>query len=453
MKTNRLSLIALIGALLVASACDDQLELRDPNNIGPEIALANDKNVKSTLVGAYNALSAGAFFGGNSLRNGEIMAANGEIVFSGTFNDVADIYRKEIVTANSDVTNLWIAAYGTINICNNVLSALPVVDEEDQAQVEGEARFLRAVSYFELILYYAQPYSAGNTTSNPGVPIMDVEDRNSLEPKPRNSVEEVYNFIVTDLTTAETLLAEGPSSGKATKEAAAAILSRVYLQMANYAGARDAANRAIATGNYGLEGNVFDAFNGGSSSEDLFDIPVSSVDGVNNMNTFYASSTNGGRGDIEVMPAHLALYTATDDRLGLFYIDASTGDTRVGKWINRYGSVKIVRLAEMYLTRAEANFRLGTTTGDTPLNDLNAVHTRAGLTPLASVTLNQILDERRLELAHEGQRLHDIKRLQLNIVEGATTYTYDNDFIVFPIPQRERDVNENLSQNEGYGAQ
>jgi hypothetical protein len=453
MKTNRLSLIALIGTLWMASACDDQLEKIDPNNIGPEIALANDKNVKATLVGAYNSLSAGAFLGGNSPRNGELLAANDEIIFSGTFNDVADIYRKEIVTANSDVTNLWTSAYGTINVCNNILSALPVVNEEDRAQVEGEARFLRAISYFELILYYSQPYSAGATTSNPGVPIMDVEDRNSTEAKPRNTVEEVYTFIVTDLTTAESLLAEGPSSGKATTEAAAAILSRVYLQMANYAGARDAAHRAITTGNYNLENEISDAFNSSSSSEDLFDIPVSSVDGVNNMNLFYASSTNGGRGDIEVMPAHLALYNALDDRRDLFYIDASTGDTRVGKWMNRYGSVKIVRLAEMYLTRAEANFRLGTSTGDTPLNDVNAVHTRAGLTPLGAVTLNDILNERRLELAHEGQRLHDVKRLQLSIVQGATTFTYDNDFMVFPIPQRERDVNENLSQNEGYGAQ
>lgn len=451
MKTYKISILSLMVTLFAAVGCDEQLELKDPNNIGPEIALNSDKNVKSTLLGGYNALSAAGFLGGNSQRNGEIMAANGEVVFSGTFNDVADIYRKEMVTANADVAALWIAAYNTINIANNVLSAIPVVNEADRGQVEGEARFLRAISYFELILYYAKPYSAGNTSTNPGVPIMDVEDRNAVVTKPRNSVEEVYQFIVDDLTTAESLLAEGPSSGRATKEAAAAILSRVYLQMANYAGARDAADRAIATGNYALEADIDDAFNGGSSSEDLFDIPVSSVDGVNSLNTFYASSTNGGRGDIEVLPAHLALYEATDDRRDLFYIDASTGDTRVGKWTNRYGSVKIVRLAEMYLTRAEANFRLGTSTGDTPLNDVNEVRTRAGLAPLGAVTLNQILNERRLELAHEGQRLHDIKRLQGNITEGATTYAYDNNFIIFPIPQRERDVNELLTQNDGYG--
>lgn len=451
MKTYKISILTLIVTLFAAAGCDEQLELKDPNNIGPEIALNSDKNVKSTLLGGYNALSAAAFFGGNSQRNGEIMAANGEVIFSGTFNDVADIYRKEMVTANADVAALWVAAYNTINIANNVLSAIPVVNAEDQGQVEGEARFLRAISYFELILYYAKPYSAGSTSSNPGVPIMDVADRNSTITKPRNSVEEVYQFIVNDLTTAETLLAEGPSPGRATKEAAAAILSRVYLQMANYAGARDAADRAIATGNYALEAEVTDAFNGGSSSEDLFDIPVSSVDGVNSLNTFYASATNGGRGDIEVLPTHLALYEAADDRLDLFYVDASTGDTRVGKWTNRYGSVKIVRLAEMYLTRAEANFRLGTSVGDTPLNDVNEVRTRAGLAPLGAVTLNQILNERRLELAHEGQRLHDVKRLQGSITEGATTYAYDNNFLIFPIPQRERDVNELLTQNDGYG--
>jgi starch-binding outer membrane protein, SusD/RagB family len=451
MSTNKIKIISLALLLSMSYACEDKLELADPNNVSPDMAYSTDKNVKSALLGAYDALSAGAFYGGNSPRNSEIMAANGEVVFSGTFNDVSDIYRKEIVTANSDVANLWIAAYETINITNNILNAIPVVQAADQDQVEGEALFLRGLSYFELVLFYAKPYSAGNTTTNLGVPLMGVEDRNSLIQKPRNTVEEVYTQIISDLSTAEGLLSEGPNDGKATKEAAAAILSRVYLQKADYANARDAANRVINSGNYELTLTYADAFNGGSTSEDVFDIQVNSVDGVNNMNTFYASSTNGGRGDIEVMQAHLNLYDPADDRLNLFYIDESTDETRVGKWIDRYGSVKVVRLAEMYLTRAEANLRLGTAVGDTPLNDLNLIRERVNLAPLGAVTLNDILNERRLELAHEGQRLHDIKRLQGTVVQGAQTFTYDHNLIIFPIPQRERDVNEKLEQNDGYG--
>ncbi|TXH25364.1 MAG: RagB/SusD family nutrient uptake outer membrane protein [Cyclobacteriaceae bacterium] len=450
---KKINKILFASFLLISfTACEEDLELTDPNNTGDAIALINDKNVKSTLVGAYNAISSGNLFGGNTFRNSELLAANDEIVFSGTFNDVADIYGKSIITANADVANLWIASYNTINVANNVLSALSVVNDSDQDQVEGEALFLRGVAHFELVLMYAKPYSAGNTTTNPGVPLMLTENRNSTDPIARASVQQVYDQIVADLTLAESLLAEGPSAEKATKEAAAAFLSRVYLQMGEYEDARDAANRALSTGNYSLRPTVASVFNGASTSEDLFDIPVSTVDGVNNMNTFYASATNGGRGDVEVLATHLNLYDASDARRNLFYIDTGTGDTRVGKWINRYGSVKVIRLAEMFLTRAECNQRLGTTVGDTPLNDVNTIRNRAGLIDLGAVTLGDILNERRLELAHEGQRLHDIKRLQGSLVQGATTYQFDDNKLVFPIPQREMDVNNLLNQNDGYSS-
>ncbi|HEU5291346.1 MAG TPA: RagB/SusD family nutrient uptake outer membrane protein [Cyclobacteriaceae bacterium] len=450
MKTNKIKLVALAGLLFYGTSCDDQLDLKDPNNIGPDIVYSTDKNVKSALLGAYNGLSAGGFFGGNTFRNSEILADNNEITFTGTFNDVSDMYRKEMITANTDVNATWTAAYNTINIANNVLSSLSVVTAADKDQVEGEALFLRGISYFELILFFGQPYSAGNTATNLGVPLMLTTDRNSVEQKPRSTVAQVYTQIIADLTAAETKLAEGPNPNYATKEAASAFLSRVYLQMADYANARDAANRAIATGNYDLTPTVAAAFNGASTVEDLFAIPVSSVDGVNNMNTFYASATNGGRGDIEVLPAHLALYEAGDARASLFYIDSGTGDTRVSKWINRYGSVKVVRLAEMYLTRAEANQRLGTSIGATPLADVDLVRARAGLGTAGTATLSVILNERRLELAHEGQRLHDIKRTQGNVTQGIDVYPYNDTHLVFPVPQREINVNKNLVQNDGY---
>jgi hypothetical protein len=189
----------------------------------------------------------------------------------------------------------------------------------------------------------------------------------------------------------------------------------------------------------------------GSSSEDLFNIPVSSVDGENSMNTFYASADNGGRGDIEVSQAHLNLYEPGDERHSLFYIDDATDDTRVGKWANRFGNVKVIRLAEMYLTRAECNERLGTAVGATPLEDVDYIRDRSGLPSIGTATLAAILNERRIELAHEGQRIHDIKRVQASVVEGSDTYLYDDPKLVFPIPQRERDVNSKLTQNDGYG--
>ncbi|MCW5910188.1 MAG: RagB/SusD family nutrient uptake outer membrane protein [Cyclobacteriaceae bacterium] len=447
-KYNKL--ISLMVALFVVGACDDKLELSDPERVGPSIVFSSDANVKSALLDAYDGLSSGSLFGGNTLRNSELLGSGGEVNWSGTFNDPLDIFNKQMTTINAEAANTWIAAYDAINAANNILASLSVVNEEDRDQVKGEALFVRGIALFELVRLYGKPYSAGNTATNLAVPIMLEEDRNSVAQVSRATVEEVYQQVLSDLGTAEGLLNEGRNNNKASRGAVAAILSRVHLQMGSYQSARDAANRVITSGNYSLNASYAACFNGVTTNEDIFDIPVSNADGTNSMVTFFAATSAGGRGDIQILDSHLNLYDTDDNRLSLFYADPSNGRMRSGKWLNPNGYVKIIRLAEMYLTRAECNFRLGTSTGDTPLNDVNQVHTRAGLTALGSVDLAAILLERRLELAHEGHRIHDTKRLQGTVIEGTNTYPYDHDLLVYPIPQRERNVNSNLTQNSGY---
>jgi hypothetical protein len=102
----------------------------------------------------------------------------------------------------------------------------------------------------------------------------------------------------------------------------------------------------------------------------------------------------------------------------------------------------------MYLIRAECNSRLSTIVGATPLTDYNRIRTRAGLTAATTVTLNDILYERRLELAFEGFRIHDQRRLKENVA----SYPYNDPRLLFPIPSRELDANPNLKgqQNPGY---
>jgi hypothetical protein len=124
------------------------------------------------------------------------------------------------------------------------------------------------------------------------------------------------------------------------------------------------------------------------------------------------------------------------------------GAMRCGKWNNQYGVINLIRYAEMYLIRAECNYRLSTSIGDTPLNDYNEIHTRAGLTAAGSVTLADILLERRLELAFEGFKIHDVRRLHENV----GSLTYDDEKLLFPIPARELEANPSLKpqQNDGY---
>ena len=136
----------------------------------------------------------------------------------------------------------------------------------------------------------------------------------------------------------------------------------------------------------------------------------------------------------------MALSETGDQKKSLFDVDVST------KFDNAYGNVHISRLAEMYLTRAECNFRLGSSVGATPLADVNRIRNRASLPSLLVVTLANILKEKKLELAFEGFALHGTKRLQNNV--GALPFNSTK--LIYPIPDREIRVNSSLVQNAGY---
>ncbi|MDQ6762728.1 MAG: RagB/SusD family nutrient uptake outer membrane protein [Bacteroidota bacterium] len=137
------------------------------------------------------------------------------------------------------------------------------------------------------------------------------------------------------------------------------------------------------------------------------------------------------------------MYDPADDRLNSF-----NGDGYTTKFDELYGNVHTIRLAEMYLIRAEANFRQGTAVGDKPVNDINVIRNRVNLPSYtaAQLTLSKILLERRLELAFEGFALDDLKRLQGSV----GNLSWNSPRLIFPIPKRELNVNPNLTQNEGY---
>lgn len=439
----------LSAVVFFIASCDKKLDLLPRQSVAEEVALSSDVNVKKVLNGAYDALSSGSLYGGDVLLYSELLGADGEIRWEGTYNQPREIWQKSILTTNSFVTATWSQGYYTINIANNVLSAINVVKAADQNRVRGEALFIRGAVYFELVKLFARPYSAGNTNTNLGLPIILTPTREVNESSlvPRSTVEQTYTQVIADLIQAENLL-PNTNSVYATKSAAAAMLARVYLQMARYAEARDAANRAItaATGK-SLASTYAGAFNNTSNStEYIFAIQVNAQDGANNMHLYWSIPAFGGRdGDVSIQAPHLALYTPGDARRALFYTGA--GATRSGKWQQQYRVLPIIRLAELYLIRAEANFRLGTAVGATPLDDVNRLRPRTGLPDYVVITLNDILLERRLELAHEGQRIDDIKRLQ----GTADGFAYNSDRLVLPIPQRDIDAsNEVLQQNPGY---
>ena len=450
-KLQSLATIAGLGLLLMS--CGDRLNIEPDNTISANQAVETYDDVQALLVGAYDILGDDDLYGGIVLRDGELLGGDDEVFWDGTFVDPGEIYNKRILVNNLQVEQTWYEAYQTINITNNVLANLDVVREDEQARVEGEARFIRGTLYFELVRFYGRAWNDGDPATNLGVPIVlepttVINDESFVT---RATVAQVYEQVLTDLEAAADLLPE--SNGFfATTYAAQGMLSRVYLMQGRYPEAAEAANTVIASGEYALNDNYADAFaNETNTVEDIFAMQVTSQDGVNEMNRFFAPPSNLGRGDIYMLEPHLELYEEGDERLDLFYFDEDQEQTYTGKWTEQFGNVNVIRLAEMYLTRAEANFRAGTAIGATPLQDINTIRARAGLEPLTEVTLDIILRERHLELAFEGHRIHDLKRTGRPVGE----FPFDSPKLVYPIPQREIDANPELQdqQNAGYEAE
>jgi hypothetical protein len=441
---------------LLLTACDSRLDVVPTQSIEQGQALNTEQDVQITLTGAYDGLNTSAaaqnganLFGGAFQYIGDLLGDNRDVVFGGTYATIDEIWRKTVTTSNTVNRDVWLNSYSTINRTNNVLSALPKVSEANRGNIEGQARFIRGAVYFELVKLYGKSWNDGTATANAGVPLVltPTTSVSDADYRARNTVAEVYTQVLDDLTKAESLLPATQSGGTgfATKGAAAAILARVYLQQQNYAAARDAANRVITSGTYSLESNFTDVFNDATNDNELiFKIIITDQDGVNDMNTFYASVPNQGRGDVRIQSKFRQLYAAGDVR-GTFFNTAGQ-NTFTSKFNDQYGDVPVVRLAEMYLIRAETNQRLNTSVGATPLADVNLIRNRAKAAPLTAVDLNAILLERRLELAFEGQQLADIKRTAGTV--GTVAYNANN--LVLPIPQREIDTNKKLVQNPGY---
>lgn len=451
--------IAFAFILIVfISSCKKALELNPVDTVKQENALLTSKDVQAALVGAYSDLGRNNFFGGRVFLMADFLANTDAIIWNGTFEELTQATKKSLLKTNTFVDDVWSVGYRSINDANNVLAALDKVEASSKNQVEGEAKFIRGASYFELVRMFGKDYNDGNATANLGIPIVTtptvlVSEANNLK---RATVADVYNQAITDLKDAEAKLPE-ENGFFASKYTAAAMLARIYLQMGNYAEAAAAADRVITSGKYQLTATFLAAFpkmpEGGkpakpadNTTEDIFAMQVTTLTGANGFNEFYGSSTFGGRGDAVISQDWIdATYSVGDDRANAFYDD---DDIFTAKFGNQFGNVPVIRLAEMYLIRAESNARLSSAApigGKTPLEDLSVIRSRAGLTT-TSATVDDIINERKLEFAFEGFSLHDAKRTKTNI----GNIPWNSTRLIFPIPQREMDANKNLIQNPGY---
>jgi len=448
---------------LLAPSCNKKLEVLPQNNATPD-QIKTSADVQALLFGAYEQLQSYSAFGEQFMLIPDLLASKDQVDWVGTYARYKQVKTKKIVASNSIASSMWGNGYKIIGICNTVLDKLSIVDSANRATVEGEALFLRGTIYFELVGLYAKPYSDGNAATNWGLPIvlLPTYKYDSLKNKPsRATVAATYTQIISDLQAAISKLPSSNSSYRADKYSAKAILSRVYLNMLDYPNAAAQADDVIASGNFKLADSYDKAFNNSvNSTEDIFAIQQTSQSNVGTSNqgltTFYAPNQGlppgqtVGRGDAQVDSGYFAYFGAGDFRATYMTNGLSIAGepgTYPNKWQQFYKAIPVVRLAEMYLTRGEANFLSGGSVGGAnPVDDINVVRARSGANSLSSVTAQDFVDERFRELGFEGDRYWTLKRFKMDI-DGLG---YDDNKMIMPLPQSEIDVNTNLKQNAGY---
>ncbi|GJM36493.1 MAG: membrane protein [Saprospiraceae bacterium] len=483
MKNYKIFRLLFLMLILSISACDKKLDISPRQSIETDNVFTSASNLEAALLGAYSEIKgtfgvsfSGELYGGDFNVFSEMLAANGNVAWGGSFIEYREIFNKAISTTNPEIRNNWIRAYNAINNVNSVLDNLDVVTDPDQRdQIEGEALAIRGMLYFEMVRLWSRPWGTGTESTDPGIPLVlksinSVADAEATANLGRFTVAQVYTQVIDDLMRAETLLAPFGSNGtRISTYTASAILSRVYLQQSEFGLAAQAADRVISSDLYSLVPSPLSAFNNSANStEDIFAIQQTALSnaGTNNagLATFYARLNGSGRGDIQIQESQLALFEAGDLRGGLqedlpgtativnvnqfYYIGVggqNSGFIQTAKYGDGNLNIPLVRLSEMYLTRAEGNFEAGTNIGSTPLEDINIIRKRAGLDNLTDLSQGDIRLERQKELAFEGFALHDKKRWKMDIADLA----FDAPELVLPIPERELEVYD-IAQNAGY---
>ena len=461
MKNITAKILLVVMVLTTFSSCKKSfLELDPPANLTPEQALRTEADLLVALRGAYAGLRSTAMYGRSLMVIGDMMADN-------TYQSVLNTNRYTLFNnysynlTDGDVSGLWSTAYGIILRTNNIINAN--VSGATVNQIKGEARTIRALCYFNLVRYFARPF-----TDNPaglGVPIVTVYNAD-LKPG-RNTVAEVYAQIHADLNSAYNLMTTYSNSSQFSKFAARALQARVFLTQNDKTNARTAALDVINNGGFTL---ITAAGHGAywanpvirtDRVETIFEV---SADAVAN-NAFdalsYIYSQAGNYGDMLCADDLYASFEAADVRRALYATGVRGGlpSVFVNKYPNFTGDhtdTKVLRLSEMYLIVAEA------TTNETEARTyVNAITAQRGATAIASTgtaLFNDIMAERRKELAFEGERYMDMQRFKLDINRGANypaaarAVPYANFRRVFPIPQTEIDVNPTIKaqQNPGW---
>jgi hypothetical protein len=451
--------------------CDDNLDLEPEQSLSTDAAFADENTARASLMGVYSRAQDLEAFGGMFQVISEFQADN--VNFIGSFPTLQDINLYVTQPDNLTIEAVFRDHYRVILAANAVIANVPNVEDEGFLQDErdqfiAEAKFMRALTYHQLVTLFGQPYSLDGGSS-PGVPLIldplvlqgDIETRIG-----RSSVAEVYTQIETDLIDALNGLPESYSSpdqtrGRATVGAANAMLSRVSLHQEDWGQTISYADAVLSSDLYALSPDY--SFYDTDASEIIFALKMSAVDnsatGSGGLASYFQPATFGGRGDAPYSQDLLDSYEGGDFRLENLSVtldvdgNPTTYTTKYDDAINNTDDAPILRVTEVLLNRAEALLEQDNETE--AIEIINRLRDRAGLDAVDPSSVDEALeilyDERRKELAFEGFRRNDLLRTGMPLrADRPQESAPGADRVVLPIPQREIDLGSSLPQNKGY---
>ncbi|MEG0519439.1 MAG: RagB/SusD family nutrient uptake outer membrane protein [Bacteroidales bacterium] len=445
-----------------------------------ELVTASYKGLNSAVLGAYSRLADASWYGANYVLDAEMRSGNGKLAFINGYGSGRSATSYNFAYTPNTTSGVWGLGYYIIGAANTVLLNLDGkednnVTKQDLDNLKAEALFLRALSHFDIVRLFAQPYS--KDPNGAGVPIVLSAESGALIA--RSTVSEVYTQIIEDLKNAETLMEDDYSRADdvtdpyaaVSKPAVQALLSRVYLNMQKWQECADYSTKVINNTNYKMWTAAeykkvwgADVPSKGEVIFEIYGIKANEYDGYWDGPSHMTNPD--GYGDVAVSKDLVSLYAAGDVRNDFRavddadlvwtkkYVGKGKGDAKNTPDVN---NVIVLRLSEMYLNRAEAIANGATVAGASVLSDLNVITSNRNAKAYTTATKDDIFTERRKELAFEGQFWFDSARCGKSITRvdyvgdaKVQNISYPNYMFVLPIPQREIDVNPSLVQNEGY---
>lgn len=469
----RLALLSIPLSPVLTSCADDFLDVNPRTSASFESAFNSIERIEAQANGLYSTLKSGVFLGGRyqiytDIRAEEFVNRLGNGV-TGAF-----AWQQNLSPDDTYMANFWIQGYLAINRANLFLEGLDAnastLDATVVQNYKGEAKFVRALTYFSLVQMYARPYVLDNGAS-PGLPLrLQGETTSENNGLARSSVAEVYAQILKDLNEAEAELRDSYSSAslnttRAHKNTAIALKTRVYLAMGNHAKVIEEGNKLVPQTApfvnttrvaHALQSDITTVFTNYTTSESILSFPMTanSAPGLQNQLGYYYNQGNreyylnqtatGSTPGIYANPQ----FRASDDRKtkltteleGQVYLTKFSGLSPFTDW------VPIIRYAEVLLNVAEAEAQVGDQ--ERALAILLAVHRRSDASWTFSPSsrpelITAILTERRIELLGEGFRVNDVMRLGQAIPSvGVNSLIEPSDSrYLIPIPTREIQTN------------